>query len=79
MRRTSTGRRTILVLASAVAAALVVSAGAPAEPLPNQVTDLTVTQNEGFATLAWTPVPGATDYQIERATVTNGVTTKRPR
>ena len=30
---------------------------------------LTVTQNEGFATLAWEPVAGATDYQIERTPV----------
>ena len=36
---------------------------------PNQVTGLTVTQGEGFATLAWTPVAGATDYQIERTPV----------
>ena len=33
---------------------------------PNQVSGLTVTQADGFATVAWTPVEGATDYQIER-------------
>ena len=36
---------------------------------PNQVVGLTATQNEGFATLAWEPVAGATDYQIERTPV----------
>ncbi|MGI5148677.1 M14 family zinc carboxypeptidase [Plantactinospora sp. CA-294935] len=36
---------------------------------PNQVTGLTVTQANGYATVAWTPVPGATDYQIERTPV----------
>ncbi|MEV0716553.1 M14 family zinc carboxypeptidase [Asanoa sp. NPDC050611] len=36
---------------------------------PNQVTDLTVSQADGFATVAWTPVDGATDYQIERTAV----------
>ncbi|WP_203911697.1 M14 family zinc carboxypeptidase [Rhizocola hellebori] len=36
---------------------------------PQQVQGLRVTPGEGFATLAWTPVAGATDYQIERAPV----------
>ncbi|WP_433528690.1 M14 family zinc carboxypeptidase [Micromonospora sp. CA-263727] len=36
---------------------------------PNQVQDLTVDQADGYATLAWTPVDGATDYQIERTPV----------
>ena len=70
MRRSrSKGRRIVAALAATVVAALALSAGAPAQALPNQVTGLTVTQDEGFATLAWTPVAGATDYQIERATV----------
>jgi hypothetical protein len=70
MRRSrSRGRRIAAALAASVVAALALSAGAPAQAVPNQVTGLTVTQNEGFATLAWTPVAGATDYQIERATV----------
>ncbi len=70
MRRSrSRGRRIVAALAASVVGALAVSAGAPAQALPNQVTGLTVTQNEGFATLAWTSVAGATDYQIERATV----------
>ncbi|GAB2932141.1 hypothetical protein GCM10027280_19820 [Micromonospora polyrhachis] len=36
---------------------------------PNQVQGLTVTQADGYATLRWTPVAGATDYQIERTPV----------
>jgi hypothetical protein len=51
--------------AAALAAAgigLLVPAAAEAQ----QVTGLEVRQDDGFATLSWTPVPGATDYQIER-------------
>ncbi|RIV41625.1 carboxypeptidase [Micromonospora radicis] len=36
---------------------------------PNQVQDVTVVQGAGYATLAWTHVDGATDYQIERTPV----------
>jgi hypothetical protein len=36
---------------------------------PNQVTGLTATQGEGYTTLGWNPVAGATDYQIERTPV----------
>lgn len=36
---------------------------------PNQVQGLTVVQSDGYATLAWTPVDGATDYQIERTPI----------
>jgi hypothetical protein len=43
-------------------------AGALAQE-PNQVSGLTVVQDDGFARLAWTPVAGATDYQIERTPV----------
>ena len=42
-------------------------AGAQADP--NQVTGLTVVQHDGFATLSWTPVGGATEYQIVRTPV----------
>src|SRR5690348_14943107 len=34
-----------------------------------EVTGLTATQDVGFTTLKWNPVPGATDYQIERTPV----------
>ncbi|GAB3144816.1 hypothetical protein GCM10027290_23670 [Micromonospora sonneratiae] len=36
---------------------------------PNQVQGLTVVQADGYATLKWTPLEGATDYQIERTPV----------
>jgi hypothetical protein len=36
---------------------------------PNQVTGLGVVQHDGYATLSWSPVSGATDYQIERTVV----------
>ena len=48
-----------------VAAMLVWPAAAGAQ----QVTGLTATQEYGFTTLKWSPVPGATDYQIERTPV----------
>jgi hypothetical protein len=48
----------------AAAVSLVYAGGAPA-----QVTDLAAVQEDGFATLSWDPVAGATDYQIERTPV----------
>jgi hypothetical protein len=39
---------------------------APAAAQAQQVTDVEVRQAEGFATVSWEPVAGATDYQIER-------------
>ena len=50
---------------AAIAAMLVWPAAASAQ----QVTGLTATQEYGFTTLKWTPVPNATDYQIERQSV----------
>jgi hypothetical protein len=38
----------------------------PAAARAQQVTGLEVRQDDGFATLSWDPVEGATDYQIER-------------
>ena len=38
----------------------------PAAAQAQQVTGLEVRQADGFATLSWDPVEGATDYQIER-------------
>jgi hypothetical protein len=54
--------------AIATAAALVHPGGALAQE-PNQVTGLAAVQGEGFATLSWNPVEGATDYQVERTPV----------
>ena len=53
--------------ATLVAAGLVLSL--PAAAHAQQVTGLEVRQDDGFATLSWNPVPGATDYQIERGPV----------
>ncbi len=39
---------------------------APATAQAQQVTGLEVRQGDGFATVSWDPVAGATDYQIER-------------
>jgi hypothetical protein len=36
---------------------------------PNQVTSLAAVQEDGFVTLSWNPVAGATDYQVERTPV----------
>ena len=41
----------------------------PAAAHAQQVTGLEVRQDDGFATLSWDPVQGATDYQIERTLV----------
>jgi Zinc carboxypeptidase len=38
----------------------------PAAAHAQQVTGLEVRQDDGFATLSWDPVAGATDYQVER-------------
>ncbi|MGW5668191.1 M14 family zinc carboxypeptidase, partial [Micromonospora sp. NPDC003776] len=68
-------RRTTALLSVLLAAALAAVIGAvpaqadPAADEPNQVHGLTVIQGDGYATLAWTPVEGATDYQIERTPV----------
>ena len=54
---------------SRFAAALAVAGMAlllPAAAHAQQVTGLEVRQDDGFATLSWDPVAGATDYQVER-------------
>ena len=53
--------RCAAVLAAASMALLL-----PATAHAQQVTGLEVRQDDGFATLSWDPVAGATDYQIER-------------
>ncbi|MFI7606442.1 M14 family zinc carboxypeptidase [Micromonospora sp. NPDC049366] len=74
-------RTTLVALSTLFTLALTTLAGpANADPTaPNQVTDLTVRQGDGYATLAWQPVDGATDYQIERTPVdANGAPTGTP-
>ena len=56
------------VAAIATAIALVQPGSALAQE-PNQVTGLAAVQEDGFATLSWDTVEGATDYQVERTPV----------
>lgn len=58
-----TRRLTIAVVGAVAALASLQTADALAA---TQVTGLTATQRDGFTTLAWTAVAGATDYQIAR-------------
>ena len=55
--------------AAVVAAALLSGAASASAQEPGQVQGLTAEQRDGFTTLAWQPVEGATDYQIERTPV----------
>jgi hypothetical protein len=59
------------VLCAALAVVVVVTGG-PATARaaePNQVQGLSVAQTDGFATVSWIPVEGATAYEIERTPV----------
>jgi hypothetical protein len=74
-------RRNSLTVLSAVLVVVLGFAGGPAlaqEAEPNQVQGLRVTQADGFTTLSWTPVAGATEYQIERTPVDAGDTPTGP-
>jgi hypothetical protein len=55
-------RRRIAATIAAASMVLLLPAAAHAQ----QVTGLEVRQGDGFATLSWDPVEGATDYEIER-------------
>ncbi|MET7751997.1 M14 family zinc carboxypeptidase [Micromonospora sp. NPDC005367] len=67
--------RAVLIALSTLLTASLTTLAAPASAAePHQVTGLTVNQADGFATLAWQPVDGATDYQIERTPVDNAGT-----
>ena len=64
-----TGRlRLVAVLASGLIASFLPTGTALAQEA-NQVTGVAVEQADGFATLSWDSVAGATDYQIERTPV----------
>ncbi|MEV4811440.1 M14 family zinc carboxypeptidase [Micromonospora avicenniae] len=64
--------RAVLIALSTLLTASLTTLATPASAAePHQVTGLTVHQADGFATLAWQPVDGATDYQIERTPVDN--------
>jgi hypothetical protein len=75
-RRTVKGiRRAWLLLTASLVASLLPSLPPLRTALaqdPNQVTGLTATQYDGFTRLAWNPVDGATDYQIERTPLAPG-------
>lgn len=67
MRRSGT-RAIVAAIATATSLALAHPGGALAQE-PGQVTGLEGAQGEGFVTLSWNPVEGATDYEIERTPV----------
>ena len=67
--------RTQLLVAAVLMAVLVASLLPARTALaqdPNQVTGLTILQYDGFTRLAWNPVAGATDYEIERTPLMPG-------
>ena len=61
-------RRLVAVLASGLFASFLLTGAALAQEI-DQVTDVAVEQADGFASLSWDSVAGATDYQIERTPV----------
>ncbi len=67
----------MVVLASGLVSVALPVAAAPAQE-PGQVTGLDARQADGFTTLGWEPVAGATDYQIERTPVDAGNTATGP-
>src|SRR6266545_562061 len=60
---------TIAVAIAAAAAVAQVNAADAQAALPTQVTGLTAVQHDGFTTLAWDPISGATEYAITRTPV----------
>jgi hypothetical protein len=71
MSRSLGGRARVVSIALALLIGAVVAARpAPSEAQqPGEVAGVAVLQGDGFATLSWEPVAGATDYQIERTPV----------
>jgi hypothetical protein len=70
--RVARGHRSRVLLAASIGVVLIaslISTGTSRAQEQGQVTDLTVEQQLGFATLSWEPVAGATEYQIERTPV----------
>ncbi|WP_274527292.1 M14 family zinc carboxypeptidase [Micromonospora foliorum] len=63
-------RPTLIAVSTLIAITLTTATPTPANAAPpDQVTALTAHQADGYTTLAWQPVAGATDYQIERTPV----------
>lgn len=61
--------RGIIALVAVAAIVSQVHAAAASAQEPNELTGLAAVQHDGYATLSWNAVPGATDYQIERTVV----------
>jgi Zinc carboxypeptidase len=59
----------VRVIVGIALVASLLSAGAAVAQQPNQVTGLAVEQRDGYASLSWDAVAGATDYQVERTPV----------
>ena len=68
-RRGGPARAVLIVLAALPALVVSVLPASSQAQVPGEVTGLAVVQGDGFATLSWSPVAGATDYQIERTPV----------
>ena len=71
IRRRLFGRARLVAVALALLAGLVVVATPVSSQAQDagEVTGVAVVQGDGFATVSWSPVAGATDYQIERTPV----------
>ena len=63
------GRMILAAVMTSTLVATLLSANPVVAQEPNQVTGVVVAQQDGFATVSWTHVSGATDYQIERTPV----------
>lgn len=62
--------RLVCLCAALLASSLALSSPAAAQTRPeDQVTGLEVIQRQGYATLRWSPVAGATSYEIQRTPV----------
>src|SRR5688500_7201527 len=66
---TVTGKLRFVAVLVAGLSALVLTTGTALAQELNQVTGVAVEQADGFASLSWDPVAGATDYQVERTPV----------
>ena len=62
-------RRTLRLALGAAAVAVLLAAFGTASASAQQVTGLQAVQRDGYTTVTWTTVAGATDYQIERTPV----------
>ncbi len=68
-RRRITHLLEVLALAVILVVTMVPSIAAGQDPVPNQVQGVALAHMGGYTTVSWTPVEGATDYQIARTPV----------